>query len=564
MKLKIGMKLGLAFGAILALMVLSGVTSYVQLLTIQEKANSITSMRMPTLDADRQLQTDLQYSASKSRQTILAGSDPARRAKAQAAFESAWRLIDRDVAKIDEFAPHWSLQINREKFAQVKEELGQLRPLQQKFMDQAAGGSRDDIIRAGNEYADAATTLNDKLTKLLGDISDSHEEFLAKDNAALESANRTTKWTLLLSTLLALVIGMVLALLLSRRISATVSSVLRQAESIAAGDLSIEQAKVTSEDELGELTRAINKMHGSLREVIESIAENAQNVANASEEFSAVSQQISANSEETSAQANAVSSATEQVNRGLQTVASATEEMSASIREIAKNTTEAAKVADSAMKTATETNAIVAKLGESSAEIGQVIKVITSIAQKTDLLALNATVEAARAGEVGAGFAVVANEVKELAKQTAAATEDISRKIETIQADAKGAVEAIGSISGVIGQVNSISATIATAVEEQSATTSEMSRNVSEAAKGAGEVAQNIQGVAQAAQSTSHGATDSQKASKNLAEMSTRLRELVGRFKLDDGRRAGRRRTSGSAVEREAEREVREEEFAMK
>ncbi|HUN63377.1 MAG TPA: methyl-accepting chemotaxis protein [Candidatus Sulfotelmatobacter sp.] len=564
MKLKIGSKLTLAFGVILALMVVCGVLSYIQLSTIAEKAESITKMRVPTLDRDRQLQTALQYDASKSRQTILAGTDPARRAKAQESFEAGWVKADHDLAQLEELAPHWSLQLNRDRLAQVKEDMTKLRVLQQRAMDLAASGAHDAIIRGGNDYADNATPLNDQAVKTLGELCDSHEEFLAKDNAALDAANRMTKLTLLVSTLLAAVIGIVVALMLSRGISSATASVLRQAESIAAGDLSIEQAKVTSEDELGELTRAINKMQGSLREVIESIAENAQNVANASEEFSAVSQQISANSEETSAQANAVSSATEQVNRGLQTVASATEEMSASIREIAKNTTEAAKVADSAMKTATETNAIVAKLGESSAEIGQVIKVITSIAQKTDLLALNATVEAARAGEVGAGFAVVANEVKELAKQTAAATEDISRKIETIQADAKGAVEAIASISGVIGQVNSISATIATAVEEQSATTSEMSRNVSEAAKGAGEVAQNIQGVAQAAQSTSHGATDSQKASKNLAEMSTHLRELVGRFKLDDGRRAGRSRTSGKTVEREAVREVREEEFAMK
>lgn len=194
--------------------------------------------------------------------------------------------------------------------------------------------------------------------------------------------------------------------------------------------------------------------------------------------------------------------------------------------------------------------------GESSAEIGQVIKVITSIAQKTDLLALNATVEAARAGEVGAGFAVVANEVKELAKQTATATEDISRKIEAIQTDAKAAVKAIGSITEVIGQVNNISGTIATAVEEQSATTSEMSRNVSEAAKGSGEVAQNIQGVAQAAESTSHGATDSLKAAKSLAEMSTQLRELVGRFKLENERRATRRK---AAMRTEAREEALEE-----
>jgi methyl-accepting chemotaxis protein len=303
-------------------------------------------------------------------------------------------------------------------------------------------------------------------------------------------------------------------------------------QKLADGDLT-HRVDVDSSDEVGQMAGALNVTVERIAEVVKAIGEESVNVANASEEFSAVSQQISANSEETSAQANTVSTATEQVNRGLQTVATATEQMSASIREIAKNATEAAKVADNAMKTAQETNVIVAKLGESSAEIGQVIKVITSIAQKTDLLALNATVEAARAGEVGAGFAVVANEVKELAKQTAAATEDISGKIEKIQGDAKGAVEAIGQISGVIGQVNNISGTIATAVEEQSATTTEMSRSVAEAARGAGEVAHNIQGVAEAAQSTSHGATDSQKAARSLAEMSTHLRGLVDRFKLE-------------------------------
>jgi methyl-accepting chemotaxis protein len=190
------------------------------------------------------------------------------------------------------------------------------------------------------------------------------------------------------------------------------------------------------------------------------------------------------------------------------------------------------RTAFEALKAATQANATVVKLGESSAEIGQVVKVITSIAQQTNLLALNATIEAARAGEAGKGFAVVANEVKELAKQTAKATEDISHRIAAIQSDAKGAVEAIKMISSIIGQVKDISSTIATAVEEQSATTSEMSRNVTEAAKGSGEVAKNITGVAQAAQNTSHGASESQRAAQSLAQMSTELRELVGQFKI--------------------------------
>jgi methyl-accepting chemotaxis protein len=209
--------------------------------------------------------------------------------------------------------------------------------------------------------------------------------------------------------------------------------------------------------------------------------------------------------------------------------------MGASIKEIAKNATEAARIATSAVKTAETTTLTVSKLGESSTEIGQVIKVITSIAQQTNLLALNATIEAARAGEAGKGFAVVANEVKELAKETAKATEDISRKIEAIQGNTQAAVDAIASISTVINQINDISNTIATAVEEQNATTNEMSRNASHAASSSGEITSNIAGVAQAAESTSRGAADTQKEAQQLVETSRELRLLVDQFKLNTG-----------------------------
>jgi len=284
-----------------------------------------------------------------------------------------------------------------------------------------------------------------------------------------------------------------------------------------------------------EVGKATNKTADTLRGSMETLGQNVQALSSAAEELTATSQQMSANAEETSTQATVVTKASEQVNKNLQTVATGTEEMGASIKEIAKNATESAKVATAAVKVAETTTATVAKLGESSTEIGQVIKVITSIAQQTNLLALNATIEAARAGEAGKGFAVVANEVKELAKETAKATEDISRKIEAIQGDTKAAVDAIASISGIINQVNDISNTIATAVEEQNATTNEMARNVTEAAHGSGEITQNIAGVAEAAASTTRGANDTQKAAQQLVETSKVLSDLVSKFNIGSG-----------------------------
>lgn len=265
---------------------------------------------------------------------------------------------------------------------------------------------------------------------------------------------------------------------------------------------------------------------------VESALESAvHTLASSAQELTAVSQQMASNSEETAAQANVVSAAAEQVSRNVGTVASATEEMGASIKEIAKNTHEAARVATSAVKVAEKTNATVYKLGESSAEIGNVIKVITSIAQQTNLLALNATIEAARAGEAGKGFAVVANEVKELAKQTAKATEDIGRKIEAIQADTKGAVDAIAQIGTIISQINDIQSTIASAVEQQTATTAEISRNVNEAALGSREIAQNVMGVAQAARSTTEGAANTKSSADELARMAAELQHLITQLK---------------------------------
>jgi methyl-accepting chemotaxis protein len=206
--------------------------------------------------------------------------------------------------------------------------------------------------------------------------------------------------------------------------------------------------------------------------------------------------------------------------------------MHSSIREIAKNSAEAARIARHAVSSANATNQTVSQLGASSLEIGNVVKVITSIAQQTNLLALNATIEAARAGEAGKGFAVVANEVKELAKQTANATEEISQKIEAIQTDTKGAVRAIADVTGIINQINDISNSIASAVEEQTVTTNEINRSMSEAARGVSDITLNVTGVAAAAQNTTSGATEAQRAAQELSKTAANLQTILAYYQL--------------------------------
>jgi methyl-accepting chemotaxis protein len=527
--LNINKKLSVGFGIVEVLILTLGIFSLVHLSKVNADSVDIGTNWLPSIEVLGKLQLD---------------------ASAMRRFELA-HIVD-----LNESQNRRTEELEQASFSQLKDEESQYQPMissdEGRGLYQEAHAALDkyfavrervmDLVRHDKKAEAAELSMSEGLAAFTAAVKalDDDVAFNAESaqNSVKEAATTYSSarlWVIGIS-IASITLGFLIPSSIGRAVSGPVTRMLGMIQEVAGNNLSVEDLEVSSRDEIGEAGEALNRMKNNLRQVVRSIAETAQQVASASEELSITSQQITANSEETSTQAKVVSKASEEVNENLQTVATGSEEMSASIKEIAKNAHESAKVATGAVRVAEDTTQIVGKLGDSSTEIGQVIKVITSIAQQTNLLALNATIEAARAGEAGKGFAVVANEVKELAKQTAKATEDISRKIEAIQGDTKNAVGAISHISEVIKQVNDISNTIATAVGEQNATTNEMSRNVSEAARGSSEITKNISGVAEAAENTAQGANQSNTAAQSLAEMSTKLHQLVSQFNVGETR----------------------------
>ncbi|SIO56725.1 methyl-accepting chemotaxis protein [Singulisphaera sp. GP187] len=385
----------------------------------------------------------------------------------------------------------------------------------------------------------ARKLLDGEMSRLYHD----HRLGVTKVNQLTSAAIKSTEKeaALFLQRRLILLLGLGVGLLVTvvgfslwivRGITQPLNRTMQVLGAVATGDLT-DRLQEISRDEVGVMGRGLNQALDRMEGAVRSIGQNAQGLAGAAEELSAVSRQMSDNADETASQANVVSAASEQVSVSVQTVAAAVAQMGAVSREIAKSAGEAAGVAEGAVRMAEATNTTVTRLGQSGAEIGSVVKLITSIAEQTNLLALNATIEAARAGEAGKGFAVVASEVKELAKATAKATGEIGQKIEAIQRDTAGAIAAIGQIGGTISQISDLQGTIAGAVEEQTVTTSEIARNIAEVAQGSSEIARTILAVAEATRGTSEGAAQTQLAAAELARMATELHGLVAQFTYD-------------------------------
>jgi methyl-accepting chemotaxis protein len=482
-KLNTFAKLMIAFGILGVILAASGWLAVTQLGTMQSNTDAIYKDQLLPLVALSDIQDDVQ----RIRQDTFHMLAAADASEVRRLMESA-RALDQDIAeRINHLFGQTTGEEERTKLAHFQEAAADYkRDREQKLYPPLLAGKRE----VANQAAADLASKYEAAVKSLKEVIQGNQQRALRQYEASEAVYRSSRITLLTLVVVGLIVGQLIAVLLARSASKRV----------------------------GHAIAAINA--------------NAQTLASSSQELTSVSQQMAANAEQTAAQANVASAAAEQVSKSVTTISTGTEEMGASIKEIAKSANEAARVATTAVKVADRTNSTVAKLGESSAEIGNVIKVITSIAEQTNLLALNATIEAARAGEAGKGFAVVANEVKELAKQTAKATEDIGQKIEAIQTDTKGAVEAIAQIGDIINQINDLQNTIASAVEEQTVTTGEISRNISEAAKGSNEIAQNVVGVAEAARSTTEGAGNTKTSADELSKIALDLQKLVSQFKF--------------------------------
>jgi methyl-accepting chemotaxis protein len=358
---------------------------------------------------------------------------------------------------------------------------------------------------------------------------------------------------------LALVLGLAAGFVIARGITRPIGAMTTAMGVLANGDTTVQIPAVGQKDEIGTMAAAVQVFRDNMienermraeqeaakkraeaerrRAMLDladrfeaSVGQVAGAVTSAATELQATAKSLSETAEETSQQSNAVASAAEEMTQNVQTVAAATEELSSSIREISNQVTESTRIVGSAVTQADDTNGKVKALSEAAQKIGDVVTLINEIAAQTNLLALNATIEAARAGEAGKGFAVVASEVKNLATQTAKATEEIAGQVRSIQ-DATGtSAQAIEHIAVTINRVSEISTAIAGAVEEQGAATQEIARNVQEASSSAAEVSNNITGVTAASEQTSAGSAQVLTAASELAQNGEKLRHEVGVF----------------------------------
>jgi methyl-accepting chemotaxis protein len=418
------------------------------------------------------------------------------------------------------------------------------------------------LAAAGTLFIQKTKPALAQVQGLLRDIRHSAKERIISDQAMLQAA-RNTRRDLAIMTIGSLAAGLLLAKFIATSVSRPTAKVVAFAEQLARGDFT-RTVDVLQKDEVGQLAKALNNLVDNLGKMLRQVNNGVTTLTASSNDLSTISGQMNQGSEQTSSLANtvaaaaeemsanmgSVAAASEQASTNVNMVATATEEMSATVNEIAQNSEKARAVTAEAVSLTQDASVKVDQLGAAAQAISKFTEVITEISEQTNLLALNATIEAARAGEAGKGFAVVANEIKELAKQTAQATQEIKAKISGIQTSTGETVGQIKEVCQVIHQVNEIVATIATAVEEQSAVTREIAENVSQASKGiqevntnvaqsaevAGSIYQEIAGVNMSADEMATSSSQVNISAHDLQKLAGRFNQIIGQYRIKEAR----------------------------
>jgi methyl-accepting chemotaxis protein len=565
MKLNIRIQLVLAFAVVLALVLISTGIVYTNTSDVSGKLDRFKETRIPTLLASTRMSLELMKARSDTRRILLFVADNKidQATAYKVKLEEDWGEINSASAELQGLSQKFVLQSNKDKVAQLASELPVLHREQSDIAAAAVAGGARRIASADDVLVKTGEAHGASIRNISYDLTESLTSMMHADVDGLLKSQSQTQWILIISNLLALIIGIAIAFIFSGRIACVLSVVVERLKAIASGDLSgagMPANVLARTDELGDLARASQTMSESLRQLLGGISQGIHTLASSATELSSISQQtasetgkmsdralaVAAAAEEASANTLSIAAGMEQSSSSLSSVASATEEMSSTVGDISANTSRARSISERATGQAQAITDQMQKLGQAAQEIGNVTETITNISAQTNLLALNATIEAARAGSAGKGFAVVANEIKELARQTAEATEDIKARIAGIQSSTGLAITDIGQITAVIRDVGTIVSSIAAAIEEQATVTRDVAGNIAQASTGVREanqsvahtaevskqIARDIAGVNSAVTYMRHGGEQVQSSAAELSKLAEHLGAQVAQFQV--------------------------------
>jgi methyl-accepting chemotaxis protein len=552
---KIGKRLAITYGCSLAFLVVIAVIALVSMAKMNANLDQIVKMSNAKVKAANEMRASV-ISVIMGFETQILSRDRAvvdREKTLVATGRDAYKKALETLKKLE------TTDEGKKMIANAEAVIAVARDIDDKALELAEAGKAAEAATLFGKQARPAILKMEEDTKALIDYSEN--QTLDRYKQA-QSTYTFTAIVFIVVTLLAIGITLLLGTLTQRSITVPIASSAAHMDSMAKGDFSIPVSEevLNRKDEMGMFAQAMAVTNSSLQRMLREISDGANTVSSSSTELSAISKQMSNSAEQSSMKANGVASsveemstnmtsvaaATEQASTNISIVAASTEEMTATIGEIARNSEKARAITAGAVDQANQATSKITELGKAARDIGKVTETISSISAQTNLLALNATIEAARAGAAGKGFAVVANEIKELAQQTASATEDIKNRIETIQSSTSVTVTDIESVSRVIQEVSEIVATMAAAIEEQSVVTKDIANNVAQAAQGTQEVnqrvsqtssvamsvAQDVAEVNQAAGEISSSSSQVLLSSEELSRLAEQLKNLTSQFKV--------------------------------